>query len=229
VATPTTASPVDLIVELVDIVARLAPPDAMTWLTRELVFDRARFAAAFAAAGRRLGRAPIGEALAAKLAAAGLPWAAGSGADECGRAALVLAALGALDPAEHVPLVRDLLRRGEIREREAVLRVLAGMPDPARFVELAIDAYRSNVQSVFEALAHDNVYPARYFSDPAYFQMVLKALFVGVPLARVVGLAERTTPELVRMVEAYASERRAAGRPVPADVALIRRPTDEAV
>jgi len=45
-----------------------------------------------------------------------------------------------------------------------------------------------------------------------------------VPLARMIGLAERTTHELVRMVEAYASERRAAGRPVPGDVALIRSP-----
>jgi hypothetical protein len=224
VATSVTASPADLITELVDLVARRAPSDGVTWLASELVFDRARFAAAFAAAGRRLGRSPIGEVGAAKLAAAGLPWAAGSGADECGRGALVLAALGSLDPAEHVPLVRDLLRRGEIRERQAVLRVLAGVPDPARFIELAVDACRSNVQSVFEALACDNAYPAREFSDPAYFQMVLKALFVGAPLARVIGLAERTTPELVRMALAYASERRAAGRPVPADVALIRSP-----
>jgi hypothetical protein len=37
------------------------------------------------------------------------------------------------------------------------------------------------------------------------------------------GLAERTTPELVRMVEAYASERRAAGRPVPDDAKLVIR------
>ena len=54
-------------------------------------------------------------------------------------------------------------------------------------------------------------------------QMVLKALFVGAPVARIVGLAERTTDELVRMVEAYASERRAAGRPVPDDAKLIAR------
>jgi hypothetical protein len=248
VTTSPATSSGELIMKLVDIVGRIAPPDGVAWLTNELAFDRpqlasfvdrtgedarpaddtgraaarARFAAAFAAAGRRLGRERIGEANAARLAAAGLPSAAESGADECGRAALVLAALASLAPAEHVPMVRDLLRRGEIRERQAVLRVLAGLPDPARFVELAVDACRSNMQSVFEALARDNAYPARYFADPAYFQMVLKALFVGAPLAHVVGLAERTTPELVRMVEAYASERRAAGRPVPPDVALIR-------
>lgn len=231
---------------LVEIVAGIAPPDGTAWLTNELSAERPqlapdraeapalgagetrvttsrpRFAAAFAAAGRRLGRERIGDPSAARLAAAGLSWSAESGVDECGRAALVLAAVGSLDPAEHVPMIRDLVRRGELRERLAVLRVLAGLPEPARFVELAVDACRSNVQSVFEAVARDNPYPARHFADPAYFQMVLKALFVGAPLAHVVGLAERTTPELVRMAEAYASERRAAGRPVPADVALIR-------
>jgi len=79
------------------------------------------------------------------------------------------------------------------------------------------------VQTVFEAIACDNAFPARQFADAALFQMVLKALFVGAPLARVDGLRERTTPELVRMVEAYASERRAAGRPVPEDAKLVIR------
>jgi hypothetical protein len=63
--------------------------------------------------------------------------------------------------------------------------------------------------------------PARFFDERAFGQMILKALFVGAPLARVVELDRRITPELVRMVEAFASERRAAGRDVPADAALV--------
>jgi hypothetical protein len=54
-----------------------------------------------------------------------------------------------------------------------------------------------------------------------YNQMVLKALFIGSPLARLVGLEERITPELVRMAEDYATERQAAGRPVPEDIPLF--------
>jgi hypothetical protein len=77
------------------------------------------------------------------------------------------------------------------------------------------------VLTVFEAIACDNAYPAKYFPDAAFFQMVLKALFVGAPLGKVVGLRERTTDELARMVDAYASERRAAGRPVPDDAKLV--------
>jgi len=209
--------------ELADAVARVAPPDGVAWLTQQLVFDRATFHAAFSAAGRRLGKAPIGEVDAQRLAARGLPWSPAAGADECGRAALLLAAVGSLDPADHVPLVSDLLRRGEVRERQAVLRVLAALPQPERFVELAIDAFRSNVTTVFEAIACDNAFPARHFPDPAFNQLVLKALFVGAPVARIVDLDRRTTPELVRMVDGYASELIAAGRPVPADASLIRR------
>jgi hypothetical protein len=53
--------------------------------------------------------------------------------------------------------------------------------------------------------------------------MVLKALFVGTALGRVVAIEERANPDLARMVASYASERRAAGRPVSEDVALVER------
>jgi hypothetical protein len=192
--------------DLVAAVAGAATPEAHAWLTAQLG-DLAAFPVAFAGAGRRLGKAPTRRA----------PWCA----DECGRAALLL---GVIDQVgDQVSFVRDLIRRGEVRERQAVLRVLAELPQPARFVELAIDACRTNVQSVFEAIACDNPYPSAQFADPAFNQMTLKALFIGAPVGRIVGLPGRITDELVRMVEAYASERRAAGRSVPDDAALIRR------
>ena len=51
--------------------------------------------------------------------------------------------------------------------------------------------------------------------------MVLKAVFVGLPLERIVGLEQRLTAELSRMALDYASERRAAGRPVPGDLSRL--------
>jgi hypothetical protein len=48
--------------------------------------------------------------------------------------------------------------------------------------------------------------------------MVLKALFTGVALDRIVNLDDRLNPELARMASDYASARRAAGRSVPADL-----------
>lgn len=202
--------------ELSNIVEQHAPASAVAWLAAQLG-DPARLRVAFAGAGRRLGTAPIGEAAARRI---GIAWPATAGVDECGRGALLLAA-----NADAI-VVRELLRRGEVRERQAVLRVLAALPAPEALVELAIDACRTNVVPVFEAIACENEYPARYFPDAAFFQLVLKALFVGASVARIVGLDRRTTPELVRMVDAFASERRAAGRPVPpdaSDASLIRR------
>jgi hypothetical protein len=53
--------------------------------------------------------------------------------------------------------------------------------------------------------------------------MVLKAIFIEVPVSRIEGLAQRRGPELERMARDYASERRAAGRPVPSDIDLVLR------
>jgi len=200
-----------------DLLAAIAGAHAGPWLSAQLG-DAARFHAAFSAAGRKLGKQPITEAEAEAIRRAGL-LAPRLAVDECGRGALVLAVIETVsDPVE---LVRDLVRRGEVRERCAVLRVLAALPAPERFREIAVDACRTNVLDVFCAIACDNAYPARYFSDPEIHQMILKALFVGAPVGRIFGLSDRRTPQLVRMVQAYASERRAAGRAVPDDANLV--------
>jgi hypothetical protein len=73
---------------------------------------------------------------------------------------------------------------------------------------------------LFESIACDNPYPERHFPTAQFNQLVLKALFVGLPLARVVGLAARRNDELSRMASDFAAERRAAGRPVPPDLHL---------
>lgn len=138
--------------------------------------------------------------------------------DAIARAFLLREAAARIDP---LPLCDELFRHGDAREQQAILSALPLLPSPERFVPLARSASRSNVLPVFEALACDNPFPARHFSDEAFAQLVLKVLFVGLPLARVVGLRDRIDGELQRMARDYASERRAAGRAVPADLELI--------
>jgi hypothetical protein len=197
--------------------ARLST-DAAAWLEEALLVagDVDELSRRWSGAGRRLGRQPVD--LTEPFSANG--W----GADECGRALLLRAALQRLPAERHEALVTALYRTGDIRERQAVLRVLAFLPEPERFAPLAAEAVRTNVLSEIEALACDNPYPARHVPEEAFNQMVLKCLFNAIPLGRIVGLGERRSPELVRMVAAYASERRAAGRPVPADAALVLAP-----
>jgi len=123
----------------------------------------------------------------------------------------------AREASDVVEVVDACFRTGDNDERRAVLRALADLPSPERFVPLAISACRLNVVPVFEAIACDNAFPARHFPEAAFNQMVLKALFVGVAIDRITNLRDRVTPELERMAAAYASERRAAGRPVSDD------------
>jgi hypothetical protein len=80
------------------------------------------------------------------------------------------------------------------------------------------------VVPIFEAIAAENPFPARHFPDLHFHQLVLKAVFLGVRLPRVLGLAARVNPELARMADDYAAERRAAGRSVPADLDLCACP-----
>jgi hypothetical protein len=187
---------------------------AARWLEGALVqtrcsFDRVRFLAAYAAAARKVATRSLGDARE--------PLVPGALA-ELARAALLRSALAALPEAEHAGLVAELYRRGDNAERAAALRSLASLPGPERYLATAIEACRSHVQTVFEAIACENPYPARHFPAAAFQQLVLKALFTGVPLARIVDLAARCDAELARMAADYARERRAAGRDVSQDV-----------
>jgi hypothetical protein len=80
------------------------------------------------------------------------------------------------------------------------------------------------VQTIFESIACENPFPADEFPDLNFNQMVLKAMFNGVALARIVRLGERAGADLARMAADYAAERRAAGRSVPADIDLVLLP-----
>ena len=203
----------DLAVLVQEVRLQIGPAGA-GWLDEEVQaarrgFERARFATAYAVMPRRL-RPLAGQGQSRAVADPVLV--------ERARAALLESALGALPADAHLALVQELYRRGDNEERRAVLRSLARLPAAERFAPIAIEACRSHVQVVFEAIACNNPYAARHFPAEAFHQLVLKALFIGVPLARVEGLETRRSAELARMAADYASELRAAGRAVSRDV-----------
>jgi hypothetical protein len=220
------APPLELADGLLALVRAHASAAVLDWLAGAVTaarapLDRRAFATAFALAGRRTGRtAPEpAPADAARLRAAGVTWPVASwGLDGLTRSGLLLHAAAGLAPGELEVLVEECFLQGDTRERQAVLRTVALLPDPARFVPLAVDACRTSVQPVFEAIACENPFPALYFSEQSFNQMVLKAVFIEVAVERILGLTARITPELRRMAADYASERRAAGRSVPDDV-----------
>lgn len=227
---------------LVEILSRRIPPVARSWLERverltgtgarlgapvseaSTWFDRDRFLATFTAAVRVLGKEPVGLHAEERdeLAAAGIAGAVdGRGLDELGRVTMLVQVSRRLPAPELELLLRVCYEQGDGRERQALLRALPFLVEAERFVSLAVEACRTNELPVFEAIACENPYPAAYFPDLNFNQMVLKAMFMGVALARIVGLDRRRSSELARMAEDFASERRAAGRSIPADIGLL--------
>ena len=205
------------------VLARAAEPAARWFEKQAAEFTAARFGQAYAAAGRRLGDKQVSSSLAERqeLSALGPGELMGFRLSDVGRAYLLIRLCRATPEEQHAELLTQHFYKGDNKEREAMLKALAFLPEPARFVGIAVDACRSHVQSVFEAIACENAYPAKYFPDASFNQMVIKAFFTGVSVARIRGLEQRRTPELARMASDYASERRAAGRSVPPDLSLV--------
>jgi hypothetical protein len=198
---------------------QLAPP-AVGWLHAAragavaIASDRVLLLAVGQAA-RRVGKAELVLAPADLAATEALRpgWnPAGLGCDQAVRLVLLLSA-----PATGAEFVRRLDRlcaAADEGELVAWYRGLPLYPDPPRHAARAAEGLRSNMTSVFTAVAHGNPYPAEWLSEAAWNQMVLKALFIGVELAPIVGLDRRANPALARMLCDYADERRAAGRSV---------------
>jgi hypothetical protein len=136
------------------------------------------------------------------------------------RIRLLQARAEALGDESCAEAARACYAAGDASEQESWLRAVALLPSPSQFTPQVIDACRTNILPVFRAIATGNPFPAQHFSDLHLNQMVLKALFNGVPLAGIVGLAARRNAELARMAGDYAAERRAAGRTVPDDIGL---------
>jgi hypothetical protein len=132
--------------------------------------------------------------------------------DQAARIGLLLAAERGAD--DFTRRLDALCATADVDELVAFYRGLPLYPDAPRHRMRAAEGVRSNMKVVFEAVVHHNPYPSEQFDDPAWNQMVLKALFVGSPLAPIAGLDERANPSLARMLCDYAHERWAASRPI---------------
>lgn len=84
-----------------------------------------------------------------------------------------------------------------------------------RFLRRATEGCRSNMLSIFEAVACDSQYPFLHFDSLSWNQLIMKAVFMDVPLWRILGLDQRLSPSLSQMVLDLIDERRSAGRPIP--------------
>ncbi|MEU9620012.1 MULTISPECIES: EboA domain-containing protein [unclassified Streptomyces] len=179
-----------------------------------LAADRAAVAAdptaldsRFPSAGRVYGRLPLPERA--------LPDRAGWAVEDAVRAALLLS----LAPERTAAEAARRYAQGDAGERRGVLLSLPYLPIGDAATVLTDDALRTNDARLITAAL--GPYARAHLDQHRWRHAVLKCLFSGIPLTAVAGLHARKDAELSRMTQAFADERRAAGRPVPADAALL--------
>jgi len=217
----------DVLSAVVSLVGPRLSDSGRDWLDGALTTARSsdvhRLCAAYTAASRKAGALPLSltadERTRLSAIAPDISLDRWTLADTV-RACLLLAAAEGKDIHTFAGHAIACFENGDAQEQQSWLRAISLLPRSDRFTAIAVDACRSHIQPLFESIACENPYPFAYFSDRQFNQLVLKAMFTGVRLERIVGLARRVNPDLSRMARDYAAERRAAGRSVPADLAL---------
>ncbi len=128
------------------------------------------------------------------------------------QAARISLLLSSTKPAAFASRLEQLCRSADISELLSYYRGLPLFPGQEQYVFRATEGLRSNIKSVFEAVAHNNPYPCERFDENSWNHMVLKAIFIGSPLAPIIGFEKRNNLNLAGMLCHYAHERWAAGR-----------------
>jgi hypothetical protein len=215
---------------------RQLKPDTAAWLRDTIVRtghdggNRALFIA-FGLAGRRTGRADLAlttddRRAAARARAAWDPsrWSL----DQAARARLVLA-LPAHDASTWLTTLDRLFAAAGLEELVALYQALPLLPHQELLAPRIAEGVRSNMKAVFCAVALDNPIASERLDQDAWNQLVLKALFVAAPVARIVGATQRANGVLAQMLIDYARERLVAKRPVPVDLWDAARPGCDAM
>lgn len=202
-----------------------AAPEAVQSLAETLrqqqtEFHQRKFYYAFSGATRHFGKTPVAVADGqASLIDATLPgWSLAHWTeDQLARCILLLSL--AQQPAERYrATLGALLGHADLREAAAIYAAFPLLPEPGFLVPFAREALRSNIVSVFDAIALRNPFPADHFDEEGWNQMILKCFFQQRPTHRVLGLDRRANARLAAALSNYAHERWAAHRPLSPDL-----------
>ena len=118
------------------------------------------------------------------------------------------------DKEQYFRNIEKLFLTGEMNELVALYSSLPYLAYPELWKKRCAEGIRSNIADVLQAIMYENPYPAAYLPEPAWNQLVLKAIFTEKSVNRITGLEERANAELATILSDYAHERWAAGRMV---------------
>ncbi|MGC1515945.1 MAG: EboA domain-containing protein [Maribacter sp.] len=118
------------------------------------------------------------------------------------------------DETFYTPKVANIIEVADTGELETFLKYLVVLPNPGAYRKTAVEALRTNIAVVFDAIALNNPYPAQHFNDQQWNQMYLKAAFMERDLSQIEAVDQRANEDLSRIIFDYAHERWAAGRTI---------------
>lgn len=195
-------------------------PAALNWLTekRRSVSDgdKKTLFLSFGMVPRKVGKddlnltpEELGQASAARPGWNPTGWTV----DQAARLALVLS-FPALEATPYVAVLDQLFAAAEVNELVALYQGLPLYPHQPAFQLRCAEGQRTNIKSVFLAIAHRNPFPAEQLNEDQWNQLVLKSVFIDVLLDSIVGLDRRANAKLAKILVEFAQERWAAKRPV---------------
>lgn len=119
-----------------------------------------------------------------------------------------------VNPQFYIKEVAKIIEVADTTELETFLRYLTILPASESFKHAAVEALRTNISIIFDAITLNNPYPALFFNNQQWNQMYLKAAFMERDLALIQSVDERANADLTRIISDYAHERWAASRKI---------------
>jgi len=122
--------------------------------------------------------------------------------------------IGAGDRTAYINKIEELFRDADMNELATLYAALPILAYSDHWEKQCAEGIRSNIGYVLDAVIMDNPYPAEHLKEDAWNQLVLKAFFTEKDISRIIGLKSRVNNNLVKALQDYAAERKAANREV---------------
>ena len=117
-------------------------------------------------------------------------------------------------PLLSVESLTKLISVADTREQISIFKSIPYLENASHFAPIVVNGIRTNIVDVFDAITLKNPYPASYFSQDEWNQMILKAVFMERPIYQIKNIDQRKNEKLAHILFDYARERWAASRRV---------------
>jgi hypothetical protein len=207
--------------KLADCIARQVSADTWSWLTEKtqlisISANAQAFAMAFAAATRKTGKQPVvfSDVEIAEIQEFRPHFTTQNWATDRLCRVWLLMHVDASNQDQYFRTIENLFPVAEMNEQVALYSALPVLAYPELWRERCAEGIRSNIGVVLESIMCNNPYPSEHLDEPAWNQLVLKAIFTEKPLHQIVNLDQRANQDLANTLSDYAHERWSAHRPV---------------